>query len=481
MVQLELVKNNKIVKPDFILTEKIGTGGFGSIYKIEGNFDLPTVIKFGNDEQLINEYSMYNILSKIIPHNIPKCYEFGECRINGKKQYYIIIEYIEYTLCEGDNSLHLQISNDAIIPIYMNIFNELVDIIDKIHQHGFVHRDIKPSNILIKQLNGIYIPVLIDFGLLDTIIHINGDQIYYAGTRCYSSIFQHFGIMATPIDDFINLVYTWMKVFSTIHKQIGLTNYKIPWDAEFIRQNKKKHEFYAYEKWKYLDCYDSNNFFDRVLQYLYNLQHFWTTNIVIKKIYYIDPLQRFTFDIHTITEPPHWKKLIKQESLNINKYQYLSPQLKNIVCVDNILAFVKHRLNYSTKVNIADYSLVFMRYMMNQYNILINDMWEKLKSISSVFMNKSSSSVCSYMYNWLFSIQKSLNKDIKVFEEMLTSVNIYTNKDIFTFFNYRRIQVILQTAIEKLPKVENMYSYKNSADYLNFYKSLTKLYNRDFN
>lgn len=480
MVKLELLKNNKVVEPDFSITDKIGTGGFGSIYKIQGKFDSPAVIKFGNDIQLVNEYSMYTILSKIIPHNIPKCYEFGECLINGQQEYYIIIEYIEYTLCEGDNSLHLQISNGAIIPIYMNIFNELVAILNKIHQHGFVHRDIKPSNILIKQLNGVYIPVLIDFGLLDTVIHINNDQIYYAGTRCYSSIFQHFGIIATPIDDFINLVYTWMKVFSTIHKEIGLTNYQIPWDVDFIPQNKKKHEFYAYEKWKYLDCYDSNNFFDRVLQYLYSLQHFWTTNIAIKKIYYIDPLQRFTFDIHTITEPPHWKKLIKQESLNISKYQYLSPQLKDIVCIDNILAFIKHRIDSSTKVNIADHSLVFIHYMMSQYHILMNDMWDKLKSISIVFLNKSQESVCSYILNWLNSIQKSINKDIKVFEQMLGSVNIYTNKDISAFFNYHRIKVILYTAITKLPKVEDTYSESNSADYVSFYQDLLKLYNRTF-
>lgn len=470
-MKIKIFNNNSLIDSQFEINEKIGTGGFGEIYKVTGNYDTEAVIKFG-DDQLVTEYSMYNILSKIIPKNIPKCYEYGKCMFNNQKYYYIIIEYINMSLCDQKNSLHNFISKENIIPIYMNIFNELIDIINIIHQYGFIHKDIKPSNILIKQVNGIYIPVLIDFGLLDTVIHINKNQIYYAGTRCYSSIYQHFGLPATPIDDFINLVYTFMKVFNII-----LNENRLPWDCDFIRQDKKKHEFYAYEKWKYQQCYDKNNFFDKILNYLYSLPHFWTTYIPVKKLYYVDPLHKYTFDIHDIKYPSHWKKLIKQES--ISKQQEISEQLKNIVEIDNIIKYIKQRLDTTTTVNITDYSLIFMKYMMDQYNASVNYMWNNLKSITEIFMNKAPTNICTYMYNWLESINKSINKEIKTFDNIMSSIHSYQCNEIFNFFNYKRIQDILKVAINKLPEPKIMYEKPYGKDYIEFYQNIINIYNRD--
>lgn len=473
MSNIEFINNGQVYTPDFTIGERIGRGGFGSIYKVTGDFKTPAVIKVG-DEQLINEYNMYKILAKIIPHNIPKCYRFGECRVKMVQQYFIVIEYIEYQLYDEDNSFAKQF-NDP-IPIYMNIYNELVDILNKMHQHGYIHRDIKPSNILIKQVNGVYIPVLIDFGLIDSVINITSEQVYYVGTRCYSSIYQHYGINATPIDDFINLCYTWMKVISSITKSTGL-----PWDTTLIRQDKKKHEFYAYEKWMYQQQYQHGNFFDKVLRYLYSLQHFWTTNVNLKSIYYIDPLQKYLFDIHTVTFPKHWDKFIKQESLTIAKSPFLNPQLREVVHVEDVIQYIKRRLNYTTKVNIIEYSLTFMHYMMNQYTTLVNYMWNGLKEITGEFMEKSPANMSAYLFNWLSNIQSSINKEIKIFDSTMSSVNhTYAINDIFAFFNYKRLQNILKAAITKLPRIENMYSEQFAVDYIKFSNNLTKLYNREY-
>ena len=467
---IEFINNNKVYTPDFTIGERIGRGGFGSIYKVTGDFKTPAVIKIG-DEQLINEYQMYNTLAKIIPKNIPKCYQFGECRVKMMLQYFIIIEYIDYQLCDDENTFAKQF-NDP-VPIYMNIYNEVVDILNVMHQHGYIHRDIKPSNILIKQVNGVYIPILIDFGLIDTVINITGEQPYYVGTRCYSSIYQHYGTNITPIDDYINLCYTWMKVLSTITK-----SNRLPWDTTVIRQDKKKHEFYAYEKWLYQQQYDKNNFFDKVLAYLYSLQHFWTTIINLKAIYYIDPLQKYSFDIHTITTPKHWDKFIKQESLTIAKTPFLNPQLKSIARVDDVISFCKQRMNYTSKVNITDYSLTFMHYMIRQYTTLVNYMWNGLKDITGTFMNVCPSDTKTYLYDWLNNIQLSINKEIKVFDSTMSSVNSYTISDIFAFFNYKRLQNILESAITKLPRVKDLYSQSFAGDYSTFNANLTKLYKR---
>lgn len=471
MNSIEIISKSENIP--FTIGERIGSGGFGLIYKVKGSFKTPAVIKIGDNDQLINEYSMYNILSNIIPANIPKCYMFGYCNVNGEKQTFIIIEFIEYTLCEGDNSLDKQFSSNAeIILIYMNIFNELVDILYKIHQHGFIHKDIKPSNILIKQVNGVYIPVLIDFGLIDTIININGEQIYFAGTRCYSSIYQHFGLSAVPIDDYINLVYTWMRVISMITK-----SNKLPWDTSVVRQDKKKHEFYAYEKWTYLTKYDPNNFFDKVLNYLYSLQHYWTSIIDLKKLYYIDPLQKYSFDIHTIELHKQWNKFIKQESLTIDKQPYLNPHMVPIAKVDDIIIWIKRRLNNETPIKISDFTLTFMRYMIKQYNNLTNMLWSNLTNITEEFVKKSPDSKI-YLYSWLENIQKALRKDNKVFDNMISSIDVYKNCDIYSFFNYKRCQAILKTAMNKLPKVEKTYSLDMAGDYVVFFNKLINIYKR---
>ena len=471
---IEFINNGQVYTPDFTIGERIGRGGFGSIYKVTGSFKTPAVIKIG-DEQLINEYKMYKILSKIIPKNIPKYYRFGECRVKLTPRYFIIIEYIDYQLYDEDNSFAKQF-NDP-VPIYMNIYNELVDILNKMHQHGYIHRDIKPSNILIKQVNGVYIPILIDFGLIDSVINISNEQVYYVGTRCYSSIYQHYGICATPIDDFINLCYTWMKVISSITKSNGL-----PWDTTKIRQDKKKHEFYAYEKWIYQQQYKHNNFFDKVLKYLYSLQHFWTTFINIKSLYYIDPLQKYSFDIHDIHTylHKHWDKFIKQESITINKTPFLNPQLRSIVHVDDVIQFIKQRLNYTTTVYIPDYSITFMHYMVNQYTTLVNYMWNGLKEITGVFMEHCPASTRTYLFEWLSNIQSSINKEISIFYTIMSAVNTIVVNDIFAFFNYKRLQNILKVATTKLPRIENMYSQQFAADYITFRDSLTKLYNREY-
>jgi len=70
------------------------------------------------------------------------------------------------------------------------------------------------------------------------------------------------------------------------------------------------------------------------------------------------------------------------------------------------------------------------------------------------------------------------NKDIKIFDSTMSSVNSYTNSDIFAFFNYRRLQNILESAITKLPRVKDLYSQSFASDYNTFNTNLTKLYKR---
>ena len=45
MSNIEFINNGQVYTPDFTIGERIGRGGFGSIYKVTGNFNTPAVIK----------------------------------------------------------------------------------------------------------------------------------------------------------------------------------------------------------------------------------------------------------------------------------------------------------------------------------------------------------------------------------------------------------------------------------------------------
>lgn len=120
-----------------------------------------------------------------------------------------------------------------------------------------------------------------------------------------------------------------------------------------------------------------------------------------------------------------------------------------------------------------------MKYMMDQYNASVNYMWNNLKNITEIFMNKVPTNICTYMYNWLESINKSINKEIKIFDDIMSSIHSYQCKEIFNFFNYKRIQEILKVAIDKLPEPNIMYEKPFGKDYIEFYQNIINIYNRD--
>ena len=47
-MKIKIFNNNSLIDSQFEINEKIGTGGFGEIYKVTGNYDTEAVIKFGD-------------------------------------------------------------------------------------------------------------------------------------------------------------------------------------------------------------------------------------------------------------------------------------------------------------------------------------------------------------------------------------------------------------------------------------------------
>ena len=218
----------------YALKGEIGKGSFGIIHVGEHIVTHEQVaIKLQNNhtqsKQLRNENKIYKVLSGC--PGIPQVYWFGT---EGK--YDVLVMELLGNNLEG---LHHQFPKFSLKTGLM-IADQMILLIQYMHERHFIHRDIKPENFLIgsetnKKNNIIY---LIDFGLSKkyrdpkTKEHIpySGDR-ELVGTARYVSINTHLGIEQSRRDDLESIGYVL----------IYLLKGSLPWQGF---QGKNEHEKY---------------------------------------------------------------------------------------------------------------------------------------------------------------------------------------------------------------------------------------------
>lgn len=149
----QLVQNYRIEK-------LIAEGGMGNVYlgmhtQIEkkaaikvlnpllaGNADLKK--RFKEEALTMSKFDHPNIVS-ILDY------------VEQDSSTYLIMEYVE-----GDTLDHYIKKNNLDEKAYIDLFLQMLEAVDFIHQHNIVHRDIKPSNFIINPKNKVK---LIDFGI----------------------------------------------------------------------------------------------------------------------------------------------------------------------------------------------------------------------------------------------------------------------------------------------------------------------------
>ena len=144
----------------------LGAGGFGRTYKAEDKtaFDRPRVIK-----KFIAQYSSPSLqqraetlfnregekLSQLQHPQIPtfyKCFKYND-------QLYLVQQFIDgQNLLDEYYQKNRPFNEDEI----KEILNQLLPVLQYIHNQGLLHRDIKPENIMRNSQNGLL--YLIDFG-----------------------------------------------------------------------------------------------------------------------------------------------------------------------------------------------------------------------------------------------------------------------------------------------------------------------------
>ena len=195
------------------MNEKIGTGGFGDVYKgldTEKNVKVAVKINHRDTHFLETEAHILWTLTKNGVKGVPQCYWKGYS--NGK--YCLVMELL------GENISHFNLTHRDVLMIAL----KLLATVEKIHKSGYLHLDIKDLNIIIGKdnPNAIY---LCDFGLSIPFIdattskHIRqGSYQGFRGTTYYAS--PHIQQNETPgrRDDMLNLGYVILHMLG-----------KLPW------------------------------------------------------------------------------------------------------------------------------------------------------------------------------------------------------------------------------------------------------------
>lgn len=174
-----------------VRTDKIGGGGFGTVYKAYDNLlhrevaikvsEVKTAAN-GKTFSLKDEFDALNGLPK---HPNIANYEslFSYEMPNGVFDYAVMQYY-------PDGNLSNLIKEGLDSNQKEDIALQLLEGVSFLHQHNIIHRDLKPGNILIVKHGGKMIPLITDFGLskmADTSDRSTFSNSFGGGTARYSS------------------------------------------------------------------------------------------------------------------------------------------------------------------------------------------------------------------------------------------------------------------------------------------------------
>lgn len=141
-------ENERQVKDNYIIKNKLGEGAFGTVRRIvdnrSGEEKAIKIISKQNSEKEQEKQLMLeiDILKELDHPSIIKTYEFYQ----DKKNYYIITELIKGgELFDKVVDMNQFSEADAAF-----IFNQLISVVQYSHEKKIMHRDLKPDNILLE-------------------------------------------------------------------------------------------------------------------------------------------------------------------------------------------------------------------------------------------------------------------------------------------------------------------------------------------
>ena len=209
---------------DYDILSKLGTGGFGTVWKAKAHDGTPVAMKILNPQALDNErvvkkfFHEAMILAKLDHKNITRLMEFFPDGSN----YAIAMEYVE-----GITLKDFIKENKRKVPYEqaLNVAAQTLRAFQYANENGIIHRDIKPGNIMIDKNNTVKI---MDFGIArisTTASHETASQmlsIQYAAPERFQK-----GAEIDSRSDIYSLGIVFYELFTGIQPFTGDETFKI--------------------------------------------------------------------------------------------------------------------------------------------------------------------------------------------------------------------------------------------------------------
>lgn len=205
-------KKNKscFILEKYIILEMIASGSFGEVYvainRENGEFIAAKVENKNNRSiQIPKEFHIYKYLHKNnYTIGVPKIFDLYQT----PKFNIMFMQLLGVCLEDLFNKYNRRFK----LPTVLLLALKLIDLIENLHNSGYIHRDIKPNNFLIGRGNDIKKIYILDFGLSKKYIN-KGKHMEFktgkslTGTTRYVSINTHLGFEPSRRDDLESIGY----------------------------------------------------------------------------------------------------------------------------------------------------------------------------------------------------------------------------------------------------------------------------------
>ncbi len=166
------------------IIKQIDSGGQSDVYLAErsdGVYQQTVVIKFISErfDQTALKQQFLQEMQLLADLRHPGVVTIIDGNITDEGQPWLVLEFINGPHIDI-YCLQQQLSTHDVVTLLMN----LCETLQFVHQRGVLHKDLKPSNVMVKNINGVPYPVLIDFGIS---MQQGEQQGLVFGTKGYSA------------------------------------------------------------------------------------------------------------------------------------------------------------------------------------------------------------------------------------------------------------------------------------------------------
>ena len=284
-----------IVIHNYRILNKIGQGGFSSVYKAQHKKNNRIVAlkieKSKDSKSILRESKILSYLNReLLTDVVPTLFWYGTF---GKM---VGIATTFYS-----TSLTGILTQRISVPVKMDLCRQLINIMRQLHSFFVIHCDIKPDNFMVSHADDdSFKLVIIDFGMSrlfvdsqQTTQHLPDDiSDSLFGTPKYASYNVHLGHKYSRRDDLISVGYLFMTVF-------GIS---LPWSAVPVLPNDDQSQRLL------SDCDHPDNLYRRDMKkYDKLVEYLRKTDFAKILISYFTDVYALKYD-----ETPNYTDLIKQ-------------------------------------------------------------------------------------------------------------------------------------------------------------------------